>query len=511
MAVHFTKTLVLILIICEISTTKANLGYSMVKKRQDISSVRPLTHDKLGVITNKTSLNQKHWLTMKQVLAQLNKKQMNPETYLSHLIGLRDAIKTKKDQQELQNKSGKNGATLNLTSNAEKNQSTIVKKILHLELSDTINGSKVFPKGINIPNVNSQQLNIYLKFLDRIIMNKRNILNKVTNISILNMTTESTTVDEIAEKLEILKFISRNNVNATIQSTNLDEESEKVAILKLISGNQKTAKADLSKVSFGDLVKQNNTELSDNLKEQTIAYQKNTEELNKTTIQTHQNDGNGMLNQNTSQGNEVSLMKMNISDKIITPETTTVEHFSLPGNLSQLESHVNDKIMSDEELATRKRQKNEPHRHPTERDLSKHSLDKELPALNKVNGRYREREGREREGRDREGRFSKYGNNINQMQMYTDDRDRDGVELEDAIDAIADPIIGTVGRVMKEAGELQKAPEKEDDDDGIPLIDTLILLMVCIITTQCCLLALLYILKDKLIMNLAFKYGQIKV
>uniref|UniRef100_A0A8D8T0X7 Uncharacterized protein n=1 Tax=Cacopsylla melanoneura TaxID=428564 RepID=A0A8D8T0X7_9HEMI len=532
MGVQFTKTMIIVLVLCNMSTSKADLGYTMVKMPQLISSVRQhqesLTHQRFGV-TNNTTMNQKLWLNMKQMLAQLNRKQMNQQTKLSDLFLLRDAIKTKKHQQELQENSGKNEATNVRKTYYGKNRGTVMKNISHVEMSGSVNRNKVFPTDINIPKATSQQLNVYLKFLDRMIKNRINLLKKVTNNSLTresasvddkvgirnkvihdsppnmtaesarvdekaeiwnklishpNMMLETATVDENAEKAEILKFISRNSVNETIQSTPLDEDSEKVAILKLISRHQKTENGDLTQKSFGDLEKPNNVQLS---------TWKNIDELNRevviTTIQTYQNDG--ILNQNTSQDNEITRLNLNIPDEIIKPRNATVEQFILSGNLTKQESHVSNEIMSDEVLTTRRRQKSDPHRHPTERDLSKHSLEKGLPSPNKGNGRLR----------NREGHSSKFRNGENEM--YPDNVDTNQYDEDPFDGALADP--------LGIAADEPKPKPEQDTNSGMGLMEILILIMICIIVTQCCILALLFVLKDKLIVNLTFKYGQIKV
>lgn len=53
--------------------------------------------------------------------------------------------------------------------------------------------------------------------------------------------------------------------------------------------------------------------------------------------------------------------------------------------------------------------------------------------------------------------------------------------------------------------------EKNEDDNKGSILDTVILFMIAVVATQLCILVFLVILKDKLIVCLALKYGQIKV
>lgn len=59
--------------------------------------------------------------------------------------------------------------------------------------------------------------------------------------------------------------------------------------------------------------------------------------------------------------------------------------------------------------------------------------------------------------------------------------------------------------------EDEKNKPQKDDEKNDSISQTIIMFMIAVVATQVCILTFLFILKDKIIACLTFKYGQIKV
>ncbi|KAI5741597.1 hypothetical protein M8J76_015228 [Diaphorina citri] len=145
-----------------------------------------------------------------------------------------------------------------------------------------------------------------------------------------------------------------------------------------------------------------------------------------------------------------------------------------------------------------------PYKHQTERDLSKLVEDK--PYRTRTNDRIRMQHlNRDHHSSDKHhGKYHDNQVNLNDNNQYLDNFYNDYNLNDDEHREPSDD---------KDKDKDEDRDEYKDinDDDDTSILDILIMIMVAILATQCCILLFLFVLRDKIITNLIFKYGQIKV
>lgn len=196
-----------------------------------------------------------------------------------------------------------------------------------------------------------------------------------------------------------------------------------------------------------------------------------------------------MKNSKTKQKAEEITDKSEIDGMdMFTKESETTE----PNTMEMTENDGLADYKRDEHSNRMKARKPKSHlRHP-KRNFDQHLAEKVLP----------DDETDETVETANKERFAKYRHGV--QNFYEDKVYEDDVHMaEDNHDGRQ-----VVGSNERPQGE---DPHNYQHNEPRPLLDTLILIMLAILATQCCIMAFLLLLKDKLITNLTFKYGQIRM